>query len=435
VNALDPVKPAEDPLKPVRARLLLAASFAVLVLGGACSSGGGDDAGRLTVDGRAEVSSTDGEVTEVRGRRTLAFGDAVKVVEGTAVLRLDRDRQLELRTGTDVVLREADDEGQRVLPVLRASDLLVQAPPGARLTVSTEGADVIVGGGAQISRGPVLVVSSYEGTVELRAGDRSTTVPALRQIGVPDEGTGAVPDRPSPLGYDVDDPWDRRFLSDAIELGNELEARSKGFTAQLGSSEGRTPDFLLRLLPDLADQPEFGPTLFDAARPPGESLIGAAIALGGARGTFGERWAAIFGFRGEGAQWGLVALDQGVNRAPLLAAVDAAIGRGPRPFEPVPLPPSGGSAAPGGGVGQPGTPGSGGSGSGGTGSGGTGAGGSTPSTAASGPAPAPSPPRTAPPPSTPSPEIGPLNTGIPLIDETINALVETLSGLLRSLGS
>ena len=127
--------------------------------------------------------------------------------------------------------------------------------------------------------------------------------------------------RPAPLSYDADDAWDRRFLSDAIELGNELEARSKGFSAQV--SPGRRPHRRVPArgcCPTSPPSPTFVAALFDPKRAPGESLVGAAIALEGTRGTFAERWAGVFGFRDEGAQWGLVALDQGVTRVPLLAA-------------------------------------------------------------------------------------------------------------------
>jgi hypothetical protein len=398
-------------------RLVLAA-IGLLVVGGACSEGGDAGAGRLSVDGRVELASAGGKSQEERGSRSLEFGDRVKVLEGMATVRLGDDRELELRTGSNVVLEEVQDGKQRVAqPRLLEADLLVQAPPGARLTVSTEGTDVIVSGGAQVSRGPALVVSSYDGAVELRSGDRTTTVPALRQVSVP--AGGALPDRPSALSYDAGDAWDRRFLSDAIELGNQLEARSKGFSAQVRPTDGRTIESLLTLLPSLADHPEFGLTLFDALRPPGESLVGAAIVLEGRRGTFAERWAGVFGFRDDGAQWGLVALDQGVDRAPLLAAIDGAIGRGPRPFEPVPLPtvPSEGGLA------LPIPP-------------GTGPGGSTNPSGSTPPGSTPSSPvpTTAPLPTVPGSDIGPLNTGIPILDNTINALVEALSGLLESLG-
>ncbi|HEX7277645.1 MAG TPA: hypothetical protein VF244_09760, partial [Acidimicrobiales bacterium] len=283
------------------------------------------------------------------------------------------------------------------------------------LTVTTEGTDVIVRGDAEVSRGAVVVVSSFLGDVELRSGDRSTTVPALRQATVNPDGT--LVGEPVPLQYDSDDPWNRRFLSEAIELGNELEARSKGFTAQLVATDGRTQDFLVSLLPDLAGQPGLA-GLFDATRPPGESLVGAAIVLQGSRGTFAERWADVFGFRDQGAQWGLVAYDQGVTRTPLLAAIDGAIGRGPRTFETLPLPDGsdGGAALPIGGPQDPGF-------------------GTTTVTAGPGSSSATvTVPTTVPPPTPPNPNIGPLTTGIPILDNTINALVETLSGLLRSLG-
>ncbi len=404
-----------------KARLVLA-TLALLVLGAACSGGGDEDAGRLTVTGRAEVAMPGEKAQEERGTRTLKFGEGVKVVEGTAVIRLDQGRQLELRTGTNVVLERVDDDGDEpaVKALLLENDLLVHAPPGARLTVSTEGADVIVSVAAQISRGPVRVVSSYKGDVEVRSGDQSTAVPALRELSIGADGTG--PGRPAPLSYNADDPWDRRQLGEAIEMGNELEARSKGFSGQLGTGDGRTADFLLELLPRLADEPSFA-GLFDPVRPPGESLVGAAIALEGIRGSFAERWAAIFVFRDEGAQWGLVALDQGVTRAPLLAAVDAAIGRGPQFFGAIP--PPGGGATPGGG----GT-----SADGGGTSGSTSGGRPTPTTPGSSP-PSVTVPTTVPAPSTgDNPDIGPVNTGIPLIDQTNNALVEALTSLLRGLG-
>ncbi len=405
---------------PKKARLGLAA-LVLLVVGAACSGGGDDDAGRLTVTGRAEVASAGGEAQEERGSRTVKFGDRVKVLEGTAVIRLDRGRELELRTGTNVVLEKAevDGDGSVPQPRLLENDLLVHAPADARLTVSTEGPDVIVSAAAQVSRGPVLVVSSYEGEVELRSGDRSTTLPALRELSI--AADGQVPDRPVPLSYNADDSWDRRLLGDAIETGNDLEARSKGFTAQLGSTDGRTVEFLVGLLPGLADQPSFGLSLFDALRSPGESLVGAAIALEGTRGSFDARWAAIFTFRDEGAQWGLVALDQGVTRTSLLAAVDQAIGRGPRSFETIPLP--GGGGSPNGGTTSPG----------GGGSSVPPSGGSTAPTVPGSP-PARAVPTTVPQPAPDNPDIGPVNTGIPLIDQTINALVQALNGLLRGLG-
>ena len=76
--------------------------------------------------------------------------------------------------------------------------------------------------------------------------------------------------------------------------------------------------------------PRLRSSLIAASLP--DTLVGAAITLEGTRGTFAERWAAVFTFRDEGAEWGLVAMDQGVARVPLLNAIDAAISRGPTQF-------------------------------------------------------------------------------------------------------
>lgn len=410
-----------------RARISPAlAALALLALGAACSKAGDGDAGRLSVDGRAEVVAPGGEAVVVQGSRILKVGERVEVLEGTATIRLDRGRELELRTGTGVVLEEAAAEGDlpAVQPALLGGDLLVHAPQDAPQPVTVAGAEVIVAGDAQVSQGAAVVVTSYVGEVELRSEDGPVAIRALRQLTLPAR-------EPVPVSYNADDPWNRRFLSEAIELGNELEARSIGFTAQLGATDGRTSGFLVGLLPALDGQPGYA-GLFDPARAPGESLVGAAITLEGTRGTFAERWAGVFGFRDQGAQWGLVAYDQGVTRAPLLAAVEAAINRGPRPFEVLPLP--GDETPPDEGVAAPGGGGGGGGGSPGSGSGGA------PVTSTPAPPPTPTPtapppvPTTVSPPTPPNPNIGPLNTGIPILDNTINALVETLSGLLRSLG-
>ena len=58
-----------------------------------------------------------------------------------------------------------------------------------------------------------------------------------------------------------DNPWDRRYLGDAIDLGDELQARSDGFTAQLATGEGHTAGFYRQLMPALENQPDFTQTL------------------------------------------------------------------------------------------------------------------------------------------------------------------------------
>jgi hypothetical protein len=383
----------------------------------ACSGGGGGSSARLTVSGRAQVTTGGGSAQTVDGSRALHAGDRVKVDSGTAVIRLSADRALELRTGSEVALASGGAQGAgtadtALQPSLVAGDLLVTVPGGSgaadlRATVADSSVSV-AGGSARLTRGAAATVASYNARVTVASAGRSLNVPALRQVAVP--AAGLLPGKPSPLIFKAGDAWDQRFLGDAIDLGNQLVARSRGFTAQLGPGEGHTTGFYRQILPALANEASFDVASLGPDRSPGEALVGLAIAVSGNRGSFDDRVASVFSFHDDGAAWGLVALDQGVSRAPLLAGVDEAIGRGPlsaaegRPQATASAPARNGRA--------PATT-------------------STPSSGG-GSVTSPGPSLAAPSPS-PSTAGGPLNTGTPL-DNTVNSLVNVLSGLLGGLG-
>ncbi len=399
-----------------RPKWVPAVMAALLLAGGAaaCSRSSASAGGRIDVDGQAEISRPGEDRREVTGGRDLEIGDRVRMLQGTAVIRLPDDRRIELRTGTDVEIGGIDDSKQ-VRPVLMGGDLLVVSDDAA-LAVGVNGADVAVQGDARISRGVAVLVAAYEGTARLNANGSTLTVGALRQAALP--ATGQFPAKATPLEYLPADAWDQRYLSDAIELGNQLTARSQGFTAQLGATEGRSFNYFRDLVPQLAAEPGFTAALVNPARPPGETLVGAAITLVGTRGNFAERWGAVFAFRDEGAPWGLVAADQGVSRVPLLETLEAAISRGPTQFASGPptrtppsiAPPRCGSTATT--VGRA----------------------TTTTTRPAAARPGATPNTTVAPSTTPTTLTGPLNTGAPLIDETINSVVKTLTGLLNSLG-
>lgn len=399
--------------RPSSALVALAATFLLLGLA-ACSSSSPPAGGRLTVEGQAEVLRPGEDRLEVTGSRDLEAGDRIRIRQGTAVIRLPDDRVLELRTGTDLEMRSVE-EPVGVRPILMGGDLLVVSD-AAPFVVGLPNAEVAVHGDARISRGVSLLVAVYQGTAQLSAAGSTLTVPALRQAALP--ATGQFPDHVTPLEYSPDDAWDQRYLSDAIDLGNQLSGRSDGFAAQLGPNEGRSADFFKELYPRLAEEPAFTASLLNPIRSPGETLVGAAITLEGTRGTFAERWAAVFGFRDQGAAWGLVALDQGVDRVPLLATIDAAIARGTTEFAQGPTPGAPGSPPPPrGGTATTVRP------------------RPTPTTVPARPRPGVTTTTTTPRPSGPTTTVvtGPLNTGTPL-DDTVNSLVNTLTGLLRSLG-
>lgn len=396
---------------------------ALVLLGGLAGCSGGDDgpAARLVAaSGSVEVRS-DGVRRAVTGSRDLAVGDRVTVSDGSASVRLGPGRNVELRGGSDVeVVPVVDRAAVRLL----AGDVLVTG--GSRpTTVIADDVRADVEGVARMSKRSGLLVAAYEGVTEAGAGAR-TQVPALRQLSFGPDGAAAA--GPVPLVYSAADPWDQRLLTDAIELGSQLSARSRGFTAE--TRAGNTgADLFRRVLPGLADLPSLDAWLGDGARPPGETLVGSVIAVQGRKGTLADRWSSVFGFRAAGAEWGLVALDQQVPRTPLLDEIDAAIGRVPARLGSPGGTSVGGTSggAPGGGSAAGGGRTPGGGTSGGAPGGGTAAPGTT------GPAGTPATPA-GPSGSGPPGSGGPLQTGIPLIDAIVNQLAETLGGVLRSLG-
>jgi hypothetical protein len=367
---------------------------------------------RLEVEGRAIVERRDGDEEVIDDDDTdLRAGDRVEVTEGVGRMVLRDGVRMELRAG----IEDAADSMVRMgeVPVLEAGDLLVAAPESS--AVEAAGTTVVVeAGAAQVSRALGLGVATYDGMVRIDSAGVERPVPALREMRVP--ALGRPPRQARPLDYAAADPWDRRFLGAAIDLGRTLEALADGYTQNLNPGEGRTPGFFRLVLPGLDDEDQFGAELIDLDRAPGETLIGAAITELGRRGGFVERWDAVFGFRDEGAEWGLVALDQDVDGTPLLGAVEDAVGASPLTFAAGPGaggPGSTPSPAP---VGDPTTP------------------TTQPPTSPEPPpttTPPTSPPPTSPPPTVPEEPETPLSPVLdPILDPVVEAAEDLLGGLL-----
>lgn len=269
--------------------------------------------GRIVVDGRAVVASRDHATRAVEDEAMVHFGDTVLVEAGTVIL--------ELADGARYELRHRDGIGARLEvgspPTLLAGDALVLDGFPAAIQVGTA---------TLRARGPMkaavedLVVEVYSGGAGVAGVGHVTDLAAVRRLALV---SGA---RAEPIVFDGTDPWDRRYLGEAIAFGEQLEAIARGYTRGLPRGGRRTEDFFRSVLPALADEREFGADLLDPARPPGETLVGAAIAVQGRRGTFRQRWAEVFSFRAAGAAWGLVALDQGVSSAPVLETIELALG-------------------------------------------------------------------------------------------------------------
>lgn len=298
----------------------LLAAVAIAVVGAGCTSEKvkANEVAVLIERGSRVLVGERGEGLRLaQGRRILHLGAQVKVLEGSASIALHDGSQLEVRKGSEVAV------GRPV--VLVAEDLLVTSA-SKPLLVTAAGSQFSVDGVAKLSRDLAVSAAAYRGRVAVKSAGRTLTIPALRQAAA--ASLGVLPAEPVALDYDPADAWDRRFLGAAIDLGEELEAKSEGFTRSLRPGEGHTPGFYRLLIPDLEAEPAFGEELVADQREPGDLLVGATIAVSGRLGSFADRWANVFEFRGKGARWGLVALDQQVNDLQgVVASVDAAIGR------------------------------------------------------------------------------------------------------------
>jgi hypothetical protein len=309
----------------------LAVAAAVLVAPITACSDDGPKQGEasLKVDGKAELVRQDGGRDTITGSTDVRTGDVVTLLEGSGVLDLGDHNTLELRAGA------GDDADTKLtmgaVPVLDAGDLLVVTDQEQALSVD-ETTLRVVAGSARASRVTGLEVAAYDADVTLSSAGQEREVPALREMAVP--ALGHPPATARPLEYDASDPWDRRFLGDAIDLGERLQSLADGYTQNLPASTARTTEFFRQVLPGLVDDAGFTSALLDPNRPVGDTLIGAAIVDLGKRGTFEARWTSVFEFRDAGAAWGLVALDQGVDRGPLLGAVTQAVESSPLTIAP-----------------------------------------------------------------------------------------------------
>lgn len=294
------------------------AVLAVVALPVVSCSGGDADADRylLTLDGEAELESG----ARLRsGEHRLEVADVVRITDGTAILGLPGRRTLELRAGAE----PADDSRVEVAEVPTLVDghglLLAGEDETARLRT---GATTIAvrEGAARVRRSTGVHVAVYEGRAEVGALGRSRPVGVYRQMAVPD--TGTLPRGAEPLAYDRHDldPWDRRFLGAAVDLGAQLERASLALNRRLASPPAADPNYFRQLVPGLRSQTAFGVDLLDDRRSAGETVVGAAIVLGGP-GAFAERWDLAFEFRADGADWGLVALDQQAQRGAVVGVL------------------------------------------------------------------------------------------------------------------
>jgi hypothetical protein len=146
-----------------------------------------------------------------------------------------------------------------------------------------------------------------------------------------------------PLQYQSDDSWDRLYLASAVSISDQLGAAASGLNAQLAANQGKDATFYQQLLPALNSQPDFVAAFYTAQRAqpvagataakPGDYLIASAVALRATHGSLANRLNDELLFHAQGANWGFVALDQGVtDLSGVLNDVLGAIGRAALPI-------------------------------------------------------------------------------------------------------
>ncbi|MBV9936300.1 MAG: hypothetical protein JO367_18540, partial [Actinobacteria bacterium] len=293
---------------------------ATVVLVGCNRSSPSPRAAQLRVDGRVQLDTPRQLFQLTAGKHTVHYGDRVKVLSGSAVLDRGDGGTLELRRDTEIRFDAH--------PALLAGSALAIAGDQP-LVVEAAGSSLSVNrGAARLTRTLAVSAASYTGAVTIESVGQTLDVPALREASI--ATAGVLPAHVNPMSYDEHNEWDRRYLGVAIELADQLQARSDGLTSTLQPGEGRSSGFFSTVLPALAHERDFKPALLSVARAPGETLIGATLAEVGRQGTFAQRWTRAFDFRDEGATWGLVALDQGITDVTKVTGnLDAAIGRAP----------------------------------------------------------------------------------------------------------
>jgi hypothetical protein len=295
---------------------LRALALAALVAGGLAACGSDDDdAWTLRVIGSTSLLRGGEWQRLADGSHQVERDDRIQVFEGRAVLSLPGDSELELREGRE----SADDSVLRVadVPELLDGEMLLLGGDDGAAAVAGAATVRVADGAARLRRGASVTVGIYSGSPELEANGRILEVlRPLRQATVTD--SGSLPRQVQPLTYDRRDadPWDLRFLGDAIDLDRQIEPR------QLAVASGAERSEVEPIIGELA-----GDVPVDPDRSVGEAVVGAAIARSGKDGDLTRRWRQVFAFRDAGAPWGVVALDQQADRGEVLDTLDDVVRR------------------------------------------------------------------------------------------------------------
>lgn len=280
--------------------------LAVALVAPSCTSGGGAlrPMTLKVVAGTAQLIR-EGKRHAVHDEVRVAPGDRiVQSAGGVAELRLAAGRVFELNAA------ELNLASSRRLTLERGKVLANLAGPA---TVDVGSIRVASDRGTfRVDRTLATRIGVYAGSARLEEDASTMAIPRFRQAIVAGD---VVPRAPKPLRIDPVDPWDRRFLQEALDLDRRLTSFGRGLEAQIGASAAGVP-FFSRVVPVSADFGFLNPFLIHRRS---DVLIALAVSAVASEtgGTLGDRFRQAFDLWTDGATWGLIAFEFGVGESSL----------------------------------------------------------------------------------------------------------------------
>ena len=290
----------------------IAALVALFVLSGVACSSGDSELGAMTLRPLAGVVEIHrgNEVISVTDDESLEPQDVVVTGKrGLAQLELEDENTITMVKNSEMRIRSTSTvEGQKGTLVAEGSSMKVLFDG-----VESHLADAVFRLDQSFGSSRA---ASYSGTVHLSApGEAGIVLDTLYEV---DVAAGDLPDRPSPYDLDPGDALDTKYLSEVIELADDLDL--KGFSRQLGRSRPSLADFS-----DLAGTSRIGFMRSYLTRAPGDLIVAFLIASNDPKLSLKQSFVRAFRLRDAGAQWAVAATIMDVETNPLLAQLDRLI--------------------------------------------------------------------------------------------------------------
>ena len=255
------------------------------------------------------VVMREGDRIEVTGRFAVEPGDVIHTRAASARLHLEGGRYAVL--GPDSRVAIADGATIENL----AGAVLAQA--SQEMTVVFDEVEATIGEGIlRVERDSASArAAAIDGSPTLGApGQQPLRLGRLFEVSV---AAGEVLD-PRPYGLDHDDAWDRRYLTQVVELDIQLQRYARALRAQ--TAGGRPA--VSYLADQAGDRVGFIRPYIERRTPTTDLVIGFTMATVDEARSLRESFVRAFSLRDRGGRWGVVAALMDVGPAPLLASLE-----------------------------------------------------------------------------------------------------------------